>query len=73
MKMKIKARWKGMVEGWETLVGETAHDIDPSMVAMEVGQAIREHTMELNLAHNEFRLSEVEFIVTFEREGPADI
>ena len=61
--MKIKARWKAGSE--ETHVGETIHEVGEQN-AREMGQAIREHLMELAGTHFEFRSTQVILEVEFE-------
>lgn len=67
MKMYIKGKWIGGSD--ETHIGEKEYEVG-EMNAREVGQAMREHVMEIHGTHNEFYLSSIEFTVRFERTGP---
>ena len=64
-KMTIESRWRW--DGSPTSVEATTHDVG-WVNAREVGQAVREHLIQLNFDHVELRSEEVELRLTFERE-----
>ena len=62
--MKIEGSWKGGSK--ETHVGETVHEVGEAN-AKEMGQAIREHLMEVASSHFAFHTEDLVLKVTFER------